>query len=103
MHPKDCASPSPTGRRWPEGPDEGVSFALTRRFAAPSPRGRGWVYDAPYNFAITACFNSSRPSPVTEEILISSNLLFLHQRSSFRTFLGSAASIFAATTILSFF
>src|SRR5262249_32705838 len=29
------------GRRWPEGPDEGRSFALTRRFAAPSPGGRG--------------------------------------------------------------
>src|SRR5262249_29045412 len=41
MRPKDCASPSPFGRRWPEGPDEGRSFALTRRFAAPSPRGRG--------------------------------------------------------------
>jgi len=30
-----------SGRRTPEGPDEGRSFALTRRFAAPSPRGRG--------------------------------------------------------------
>src|SRR5215831_15889915 len=40
MSPKDCASPSPSGRRWPEGPDEGRSIALTRRFAAPSPRGR---------------------------------------------------------------
>src|SRR5215470_2435523 len=38
---KDWASPSPSGRRWPEGPDEGQSFALTRRFAAPSPKGRG--------------------------------------------------------------
>src|SRR5262245_5884494 len=41
MCPKACASPSPYGIRWPEGPDEGRSFALTRRFAAPSPRGRG--------------------------------------------------------------
>src|SRR5215831_9693885 len=38
---KDWASPSPSGRRWPEGPDEGRSCTLTRRFAAPSPRGRG--------------------------------------------------------------
>ena len=33
--------PSPSGRRWPEGPDEGAFPALTRRFAPPSPKGRG--------------------------------------------------------------
>src|SRR5262245_31652076 len=38
---KDWARPSPSGRRSPEGPDEGKSFSLTRRFAAPSPGGRG--------------------------------------------------------------
>src|SRR2546427_11243428 len=31
--------PSPSGRRWPEGPDEGAFSALTRRFAPPSPKG----------------------------------------------------------------
>src|SRR6266704_2934635 len=35
----NCSSPS--GRRWPEGPDEGAFPALTRRFARPSPKGRG--------------------------------------------------------------
>src|SRR6266699_5966554 len=33
--------PSPSGRRWPEGPDEGAFPALTRRFAPPSSKGRG--------------------------------------------------------------
>src|SRR6266699_2471452 len=33
--------PSSSGRRWPEGPDEGAFPALTRRFAPPSPKGRG--------------------------------------------------------------
>src|SRR2546428_12352208 len=33
--------PSPSGRRWPEGPDEGAFPALTPRFAPPSPKGRG--------------------------------------------------------------
>src|SRR6266700_6209251 len=35
--------PSPSGRRWPEGPDEGAFPALTRRFAPPSPKGGGAV------------------------------------------------------------
>src|SRR5439155_1769555 len=30
----------PSGRRWPEGPDEGAFPALTRRFAPPSQRER---------------------------------------------------------------
>src|SRR5215813_2042278 len=38
----------------PEGPDEGRSFALTRRFAAPSPRGRGTSRQAGER-AITDC------------------------------------------------
>src|SRR5262249_29585315 len=45
----DWSSFSLTGRRWPEGPDEGVqspkkvflAVPLTRRFAPPSPVGRG--------------------------------------------------------------
>ena len=48
------------------------------------------------------CFNSSRPSPVTEEILISSICFCLHHCCSFRTLAGSAASIFVATTIRGF-
>src|SRR6266487_6167507 len=39
------SSPSPSGRRWREAPDEGLHSRdftpLTRRFAPPSPRGRG--------------------------------------------------------------
>src|SRR5262245_54616702 len=37
-------SPSPSGRRWREAPDEGVLAGVGyphRRFAAPSPKGRG--------------------------------------------------------------
>src|SRR5262252_4538738 len=50
MRRKDCASPSPLGRRWPEGPDEGRSLTLTRRFAAPSPRGRGTLRKIGFHF-----------------------------------------------------
>src|SRR6266508_1991686 len=39
------SSPSPSGRRWREAPDEGLRSRgftpLTRRFAPPSPGGRG--------------------------------------------------------------
>src|SRR5262249_45960861 len=55
------------------------------------------------NLDSTACFSSSKPSPVTEEIFTKSKLFFLHQRWSFWTFFVSATSILAATTILGFF
>ena len=54
------------------------------------------------SFLKMPCFNSSRPSPVTEEILISSIRCCLHHCCSLRTFAGSAASIFVATTIRGF-
>src|SRR5262245_37510279 len=54
------------------------------------------------SFMNTCCFNSSRPSPVTDEILIIWTALCLHQRCSFRTFSGIATSIFVATTIVGF-
>src|SRR6185436_20647377 len=45
------------------------------------------------SFLMMPCFNSSRPSPVTEEILIRSIRRCLHHCCSLRTFAGSAASI----------
>src|SRR5262252_9772350 len=54
------------------------------------------------SFLMMPCFNSSRPSPVTEEILISSIRRCPHHCWSLRTFAGSATSIFVATTIRGF-
>src|SRR5262245_2684796 len=54
------------------------------------------------SFVNTCCFNSSRPSPVTDEILIICASFCLHQRCSLRTFSGTATSILVATTIVGF-
>src|SRR4029434_2807581 len=55
------------------------------------------------SFLMMPCFNSSRPSPVTEEILISSICRCLHHCCSLRKRAGSATSIFVATAIRGFF
>src|SRR5207244_6513824 len=100
-----------------------VKRKFKARFMSPPPKednqffslGGLWVERGEYNnnsgtysllvtellsLLKTTCFNSSRPAPVTEEILINSRLFFLVQRSSFSTFSGIATSIFAATMIL---
>ena len=73
-----------------------------------SPADNGDPHDpcltssAEESFLNTCCFNSSRPSPVTDEILIICTSFCLHQRCSFADLLGIATSIFVATAIVGF-